>query len=169
MGVAERVARKAAGQCPAWGTGRMRVWPGLAVCISCLLCPAPLKLSKHGPGARGGLPRSSPGKGWLSTMHGWRKWPLFAFLQPRELPSLCVFALLPSSCLLWRAGHPVDPGPGAPDASRAAEAAQNSSAPGLSSQTRLDSWPLRRLVKQLKPALLSTHCVPGPLCSSPCR
>lgn len=120
-------------------------WPGQAwLSVGPLsLSPAPLKLSKHGPGAQGGLPRNSPGKGWPSAACGWRKRPLFAFLQLQELPSLCVFALLSSSCLLWKAGRPVDPGPRAPDTSRPREAARNnSSVPGLSSQNPLsDSLP----------------------------
>lgn len=56
VGAAERVARKAAGQCPARGTGGMRVWPGLAVCILLLALPrAPQAVQ-----TRAGRPRRTP-------------------------------------------------------------------------------------------------------------
>lgn len=69
-----------------------------------------LKLSKHG-----GAEEDSKEQPWERLEASWRnigrKWPMFALLKHRELPSLCVFALLPSGCLLGRAVCLVDSGP----------------------------------------------------------
>ena len=95
-GLAEHVARKTArGAQPGGRAGRGRAgWLGLALCISTCSAPVPLKLSKHKPGAPGGPPSSSPGKGWRPqcAARGRGSSPCLLSRSP--------WSPLPSACLL---------------------------------------------------------------------
>lgn len=105
---------------PCLGDGRAGAVAGLArpgsLCLR-FLCPcAPQAVQ-----TRAGCPRLSPKEGpWerlASTACGWRKRPLFAFLQPGSfLPSVSLFCFPAATCCGGLAAG--GPGPGALDASR---------------------------------------------------
>ena len=106
-GPAEHVARKTARGAQPGGRQVRAALAGWA-----WLSASPLALHPRPSSCpnTGQVPQEDPQAAALKKA-GAHSVPLFALSQPLEPPSLCVFAELPGSCRLCRAGHPVDPGP----------------------------------------------------------
>ena len=93
VGVAERAARKAAGQCPARRTGRVRVWPGLALCISACSAPRASSCPNTGRAPEEDSQGAALGKAGCPQCTAGGSGPCLLSCSPGSF--------LPSACLLY--------------------------------------------------------------------
>jgi hypothetical protein len=135
----QEVAQQCPQEEPGWmghGLGSWFTWPALSICISTFSAP----ILHQAVQTQAQRPRKTPkDQSWerlaIRSMR-LEEAALVCFPAAWELPSLCLFALLSSSYLLWRAGCAVVLDLEALDASRSGKASWNNGL-GLESALRL--------------------------------